>query len=359
VIGIEVAGASGTYDWARTERVEGFKRVTLFPERRDSDIPWWRQLARLVRVCLGSRARHFFICRYDHIEMLLLAILLRVMGRRLTVMIESKFDDKPRRLGLELLKSLVLLPYGSGMAGGGRSRDYLRLYGFRSDRIALGYDTVSIERVRLLAGAPPAPEGMQFRDRHFTIVARLVPKKNIAMALDAYARYCRAAGPTARALHICGDGPLMEELGRQARALGLDKAVFRGFVQAPEVARTLAESLALILPSTEEQWGLVVNEALAMGLPVLCSVNVGARDLLVRTAVNGYVFEPDNPAGLAALMGELAENEALWCRLAQGSLALAPLADTRHFAAAAAQLVSAGPLGVGARARPSVSDPTP
>ena len=358
MIGIETAGSSGTYAWTRTERVEGFTRITLFPDRRDTDIPWWRQFARLARACLGSGARHVFVCHYEDLETLLLAVLLRLMGRRLTVMIESKFDDKPRRLGLELLKSLVLLPYGSGMVGGARSRDYLRLYGFRADRIALGYDTVSIERVRRLAGAPPAPEGTPFRDRHFTIVARLVPKKNIAMALEAYARYCRAAGPAARALHVCGDGPLMDALGRQARGLGLDKVVFRGFVQAPEVARELAMSLALILPSTEEQWGLVINEALAMGLPVLCSANVGARDLLVRTAVNGYVFEPDNPAGLALLMADISENEVLWRRLAQGSLALAPLADTRHFAAAAAQLVSGGPVASGALERPSLPDPT-
>src|SRR5581483_10358307 len=124
--------------------------------------------------CLASGARHVFVCRYDHVEMLLLAVLLRLAGRKLTVMIESKFDDKPRRLGLELLKSLVLLPYGSGMAGGGRSRDYLQLYGFRADRIELGYDTVSVDRVRKLAGAPPAPAGVPFRDRHFAIVARLV-----------------------------------------------------------------------------------------------------------------------------------------------------------------------------------------
>src|SRR5579862_8079073 len=80
VIGIEIAGSSGTYAWARTERVEGFERRTLFPDRRDSEIPWWRQFARLARVCLGSGARHVFICHYDHLETLLLAILLRLMG---------------------------------------------------------------------------------------------------------------------------------------------------------------------------------------------------------------------------------------------------------------------------------------
>jgi glycosyltransferase involved in cell wall biosynthesis len=76
---------------------------------------------------------------------------------------------------------------------------------------------------------------------------------------------------------------------------------------------------------------LVVNEALAMGVPILCSDNVGARDLLVRTALNGYVFESDNPEGLARFMQMLAEDKAEWRRLAKGSQSLAPLADTRQF----------------------------
>jgi len=121
--------------------------------------------------------------------------------------------------------------------------------------------------------------------------------------------------------------------------LQLSKLVFRGFVQAPEVARTLASTLALILPSTEEQWGLVVNEALAMGVPVLCAMNAGARDLLVRTEINGFLFEADNAAGLASLMCRLSTDRAEWQRLAEGSQRLAPLGDARHFGVAAARLI--------------------
>ena len=116
------------------------------------------------------------------------------------------------------------------------------------------------------------------------------------MAIDAYTRYAKMLGAGARDLYICGSGECEEVLRRQAESLG-DKIKFCGFVQTPEVARILGSTLALILPSTEEQWGLVINEAVAMSLPILCSMNVGARDLLVRSGVNGYIYEPDNPAG--------------------------------------------------------------
>jgi len=305
----------------------------------DTEVPWWRQFWGMARACLTTGARHIFVCHYEQLQTFLLALLLRLIGRRPYVMVESKFEDKPRQLWRECVKVLALLPYSGAMVGGIRSRDYLRMLGFSKRRIALGYDTISIGRVQRLAGTPPAPNGTTFPRRHFIVVARLVAKKNIAVALEAYARYCQVVGPASRALHICGDGPLEAELKHRSRQLHLDKVVFHGFVQAPEVARLLGNSVALILPSTEEQWGLVVNEALAMGLPILCSSSAGARDMLVRTAVNGFVFEPDNVAGLASLMQLIAENEQGWRQLAVESGRLAELGDIREFGAGVAQLL--------------------
>jgi glycosyltransferase involved in cell wall biosynthesis len=100
---------------------------------------------------------------------------------------------------------------------------------------------------------------------------------------------------------------------------------------AEGVARILASTLALILPSVEEQHGLVVNEALAMGVPVLISDNCGARDLLVRSGINGYIFEPDNASGLAHFMGVLDRDAEEWQRLAQGTRQFLPAVDSGLF----------------------------
>ncbi|HEV2548575.1 MAG TPA: glycosyltransferase [Stellaceae bacterium] len=331
VVGVEIGGSSDTYAWAAPGDSPTLERITLFPALAEERVPAWRCFRALLRLCWRLRPAHVFLCHYERAEIFLIALLLRLLGARPYCTVESKFDDKPRRIWREIGKTLFCLPYCGALVGGRRGSDYLRFLGFSADRIAFGYDTVSMARVRHLAEAPPAPEGRGHAERHFTIIARLVAKKNIAMALRAYARYCASAGAAARALHICGAGELEPSLRENARALGITGVVFHGFVQAPEIARLLASSLALILPSTEEQWGLVVNEALAMGVPILCSENVGARDLLVRTAMNGYVVESDNPDGLARFMQLLAEDEVEWRRLAEGSQKLAPLADTRQF----------------------------
>src|SRR5262249_45053505 len=96
VVGIEIAGSSDTYAWNRTDGVRGFERMTLFPQRSDDSLPWWRRFRALAQACLGQGARHVFICNYERLDSLLLALLLRLLGRRVYLMMESKFDDKPR-----------------------------------------------------------------------------------------------------------------------------------------------------------------------------------------------------------------------------------------------------------------------
>jgi glycosyltransferase involved in cell wall biosynthesis len=180
-----------------------------------------------------------------------------------------------------------------------------------------------------------------FEDRHFTIVARLVPKKNLSAAIKAYNIYRSNSQGSPRELHIFGSGQLEGELLHLISRLDISGVRLFGFVQAPEVAAALGKALALILPSTEEQWGLVINEALAMGLPILCSDNVGARDSLVRAGINGMVFEPDNIEGLAYFMMKLATDKDEWIRFCKGSTKLAYLADTTKFAEGVAAALNA------------------
>lgn len=329
VFGIEVASASDEYAWDATGVGAAFTKQTLFPGARVEDISRPRVFWRLARRLLDLRARHVFLCNADRGDILAVALVLRLFGRRVYAMTESKFDDFPRHGWREIAKRFFYLPYNGVLVGGARSRAYMRFLGFAENVIAEGYDSVGLDRVRGLAGAPPAPGGTPYAERHFTIVARLVPKKNIALTIDAYRRYRDLAGHAARPLVVFGGGPLEAELRRQAA--GLQGVDFRGFRQADDIARGLATSVALILPSVEEQWGLVVNEAMSMGVPALVTDRVGARDSLVRTAVNGYVFEPDNVEGLARLMLRLGGDEAEWRRLSENTATFAPAGDAPRF----------------------------
>jgi L-malate glycosyltransferase len=193
-----------------------------------------------------------------------------------------------------------------------------------------------MDRIASLADLPPAPDGHPYSERHFTIIARLIEKKNLSMAIDAYAKYRSLAGARSRHLHVCGDGPLRAALEAHVEQRNLEGILFCGLLQPEAIPSKLARSLVLILPSTEEQWGLVANEAIALGVPLLLSLNCGAGDTLLRTGVNGFLYEPSNPDGLCYFMDVLDRDEPLWRRLSQASLALRPLADTARFGKAVA-----------------------
>src|SRR5690606_6604814 len=96
---------------------------------------------------------------------------------------------------------------------------------------------------------------------------------------------------------------------------------------------------ALILPSTEEQFGNVVIEAQALGLPVLLSIVCGARDNLVRSGINGFIFEPDNPNGLALFMSLINDDKEFWSNMCNAAQTNALKGDVIQFSKAVNQLL--------------------
>lgn len=336
VIGVEFASQSNTYDWLPTTTT--FEKITLFRDRSFTGIDELTLFRNLASACRRVPARHIFFCHYVHPAVFFSAIAMRAFGRFVYTMNDSKFDDMPRHLRRELLKKQFLRPYHGCLAAGTRSQDYARFLGIRPDRIVPGYDTVSVLRMR--EGVSKARSATtSFEDRHFTIVARLVEKKNHRMALEAYRKYA-AQEAKPRRLVICGSGALEDELKAQVRSLSLEPLVtFTGFIQTAEVGRILSSTLALILPSTEEQFGQAVLEAVAMGIPALVSEACGARDELVRTGVNGFIFEPDNPEGLAFFMSMLSSNQGLWNKMVEATGRFVSLTEAERFAEGVERLV--------------------
>lgn len=329
VVGIEITSSSDTYSWIASAR-DSFRKLTLFRDRNFSETSdfamAWAAFFSLLRI----RATHVFLCHYQRIGTFALAIALRLLGRRVYVMGCPKFDDRPRNARKEFLKQVFLAPYHGALVGSSPTKAYFEFLGFERRRIALGYNSVSIDRLR--AGTDQRTPVPTYNDRHFTIVARLVKKKNIGLALEAFSLYRAKNHACDRILRIFGDGPMDVELRGQADLLGITPYVsWEGFQQSEQISQALHSSVALILPSTEEQFGNVVPEALALGVPLLTSDVCGARYDLLRSAVNGFMFESDNPNGLAYYMALLGGDEELWANLHRGALLYAHRGDVAEF----------------------------
>lgn len=333
VVGVELSATSTTYGWDAASAGAQFEKRTLFSTAPAERLRLDDVARALVREVSRPEVHAVFVSGYERPSHFIAALAARRRGARVIVMLDSKHDDKPRRAWLETAKRALMAPYHGGFAAGWRSADYLRSLGLRQRPVTQGYDTVSLARLRDEArdGAPPS-----WAERPFLAVARYVPKKNLDFLLHAYADYRAGVqaqtGGKPRALVLCGGGHLELSLRDTAAALGIVEAVtFTGFVGQQRVAELLRDALCLLLPSVEEQWGLVVNEALAFDLPVLLSAGVGATDLLAVDGSNGFLLSPYERAGWADAMQQLGADEALWRRLSARSRELAPLGDVARF----------------------------
>lgn len=332
LLAIEVATTSADYAWEPSSTVAGAEKITLFPGRSFDDVSPVQRFFAMLRAAL----RCDVVCiglSYGLPDVILLSWTLRLLGRRVIVFSESKFDDKPRSSVFEALKAVVLRCYHAAIVGGRRHVDYFRFLGFSGRHVLPGYDTVGVDRIRGQAAMAAGAREIPFEGRDFLFVGRFVDKKNLVMLVHGYAHYVGAATPPLRNLVMVGSGPEESGLRRLVRDLGVEERVqFRGFLPADAVSRTMAQALALVLVSREEQWGLVVNEAISLDLPVIVSNEVGARDLLVRNLENGFVVESASAEAIGRAMLLMAGDEVNWRAMSQASRERSEMGDCARLA---------------------------
>nr|WP_025003836.1 glycosyltransferase [Porphyromonas macacae] len=120
------------------------------------------------------------------------------------------------------------------------------------------------------------------------VVGRLVKRKNI----DFLIRVFQECNTQDYELLIVGEGPEKNNLKCLAES---DQNIrFLPFMKQSELRELYKRVSAFIIPSTFDTWGLVINEAMAAGLPVIASSKCGATEVLVKDGVNGYVFNPED-----------------------------------------------------------------
>ena len=305
--GIEVARSDNTYDWAIVDGGDGFARRTLFPDARYEDRTA-REIARAVGAALDDlRPDAVAINGWSVPEARAALKWCRTKGVKAILMSESKHDDKPRFRAKELIKRRLVGRFDAALVGGGPHRDYLVTLGFPADRIFLGYDVVDnghfargALRARADAGHWRTVKGLP--EKYFFACTRFIARKNVSGVLRAYAAYRHKCAAEPWGLVIAGSGAELADYRQIVSELTIGGVIWPGFVQYEELPVYYGLASAFIHPALSEPWGLVVNEALASGLPVLCSRGTGARYELVDEGNSGALFDPCSIGGMADAM---------------------------------------------------------
>lgn len=316
VHGVEVRTMSSVYDWDTPEHPPGLGHAHF-------DLGTGSDRASIV----AAMERHVAPFAPDVIALpgwataatIFALIWAAQRGISAVVMSETNERDFRRVVPMEWAKRVILGQYGAGLVGGDAARSYLVGLGMPEKAVFLGYDAIDnayfenrVDAARPSGTMPQIAPGRRLDRRwhgmYFLASARFIPKKNLLRLIEGYSRYRGGAGTdTAWPLVILGDGALRGELEALIHSLGLEHSVhLPGFRQYCELPDFYGSAGGFVHASTTEQWGLVVNEAMASGLPVAVSKRSGCAEMLVKQGENGFVFDPFDTDSISAALVALA-----------------------------------------------------
>jgi glycosyltransferase involved in cell wall biosynthesis len=320
VTGIEWS-AKGYDSWGALATPARYRKVSLFPEATEHH-PLKTELRRAFCSALEQMNPDVVTVNgWNNFGSLIAANC--CMRRRIpmVVMSESSRQDEPRTWWKEAIKRRIIGVYSAALVGGQRHVEYLIELGMPRERIFTGYDVVDNDYFRQKAEEVRSQRSevrqkYALPENYFLASARFIEKKNLTALIEAFAEYRQRSEVRGRKsdisyqhspwdLVLLGDGPLRPAINSQLSTLNLCSHVhLPGFKPYDQLPIYYALANAFVHASTTEQWGLVVNEAIASGLPVIVSNRCGCAPELVNS--NGFTFDPTNEHELTARLLEMA-----------------------------------------------------
>ena len=214
----------------------------------------------------------------------------------LVLLSDSRFSDEKRFFFKEYIKRLLIKGFSSAIVAGVESRNYLVKLHFRNGSIFTPYNVIDNNFFLKFKDTKKIPFS-----NYFLCVARFVKKKNHKTLIHAFEIYKKNNGKLN--LLMIGFGPEENTIKKEINKSNFKKSIFiDAWKQINELPLYYKNSRAVILPSFTDQWGLVVNEAMACGKPCLVSKNCGCYLDLIDNSKTGWGFDSNNPIELASLL---------------------------------------------------------
>lgn len=236
-------------------------------------------------------------------------------GRAVRILcMDNQWRATPKQwLGVATSSLFVRPAYDAAFVAGERQAVFANKLGFPAERVLWGVvccDYDQFARVAAQRGDGPAPT-------RFLYAGRLVEVKALDVLAEAYARY-RSEVADPWPLLVAGTGPLEGELA------GREGVEMLGFVEPRDLPDVMAQAGCLVIPSRFEAWSIVIHEAAAAGLPIVCTTSCGAATRFVWDGYNGVVVTPDDSSALASGLARVSNaSDADRARMGQGSSRLA------------------------------------
>ncbi|WP_435355293.1 glycosyltransferase family 4 protein [Emticicia sp. SJ17W-69] len=219
----------------------------------------------------------------------------RMKGIKVIISADSTEGDNPNIWWREALKRFIVSRAQGFFCYGSKSAEYMYKLGMQPKHILVANNAVDNQKVETIYNEAVIErktnkEIYQLKKYNFIYVGRLIEVKNLDNLFAAY----KPLADSEWGLIILGDGSEEEKLKKYAADNHLDGIRFIAGQAWYDVPKILALGDVFILPSYSEPWGLVVNEAMACGMPVIVSNKCGSAYDLVIEDQNGYTFNPND-----------------------------------------------------------------
>jgi glycosyltransferase involved in cell wall biosynthesis len=277
------------------------------------DITFWKRAVGVIEEIKKLKPDLVNITGYSEFESWIILFYCKINGIKTILSNESTSGDHKRKKIIESLKSFIITRFDGYFNFGTLSKNYLISLGGKPEKMLVNrncVDNVNINRIyeNTLPERDNIKDLLKLPSKNFIFVGRLIEYKNLIIMFEAF-KIAQDKSNADWGILILGDGEQKDELLKYIADNNILNISFQKGVSWDKVPYFLALSDVLVLPSYSETWGLVVNEAMACGLPVMVSEHCGCALDLVKNEGNGYTFSPYNVEKISDLFLKFMNNE--------------------------------------------------
>jgi glycosyltransferase involved in cell wall biosynthesis len=221
-------------------------------------------------------------------------------------------DERTSSQFKEKLKRWIINQASGFIVPGKAQKDYLTYLGASNEKIYLAPNVVdsnffTLETERYRQHQEVYKQKLNLKGCVILFVGRLIDEKGIPELLEAFT----SLSQDNVTLAIVGDGAFLQKYQNYCQHKKLENVIFTGFKSQEELVKYYAAADIFVFPTRSDPWGLVINEAMAAGLPIICSTAAGAADDLIKDEVNGLLVTVGDVSSLYKALQRLIIDENL------------------------------------------------
>lgn len=278
----------------------------LLHEGTLEEVGLWERIFGIIKAIRAFKPNIVNLTGYYDLASWVILFYCKMKGIKTILSNESTNGDHSRNNIKEFIKSMIIKQYDGFFNFGALSKNYLLSLGGKPEQMLVNrncVDNLVIRNIyeKSIIHRISHQERLGLSAKNFIFVGRLIDYKNLFRFLEAFSVAQKSANQD-WGIIILGDGDMKNNLQNFVFEKKIQKVSFQKGVSWQRVPEYLALSDVLVLPSYSEPWGLVVNEAMACGLPVLVSEKCGCAVDLVQNEKNGFTFSPENLEELTHLL---------------------------------------------------------